>query len=88
MADTFGRKENIVLFKLLQAISKKVSSELTENIRKKENPMYDAMTQLNKDHAVRQIQRIKTRAPIALVTVLIVVEIGRASCRERVYVLV
>ena len=35
--------------------------------------MYDAMTQLNKDHAVRQIQRIKTRAPIALVTALIVV---------------
>ena len=73
MADTFGRKENIVLFKLLQAISKKVSSELTENIRKKENPMYDAMTQLNKDHAVRQIQRMKTYAPITLVTVLIVV---------------
>jgi hypothetical protein len=33
--------------------------------------MYDAMTQLNKDHAVRQIQRIKTRAPISLVTILI-----------------
>ena len=73
MADTFGGKENIMLFNLIQAISKKVSSELTETIRKKENPMYDAMTQLNKDHAVRQIQRIKTRAPIALVTVLIVV---------------
>ena len=51
----------------------KVSSELTETIRKKENPMYDAMTQLNKDHAIRQIQRIKTRAPITLVTALIVV---------------
>ncbi len=73
MADTFGGKENIMLFNLIQAISKKVSSEITENIRKKENPMYDAMTQLNKDHAVRQIQRIKTRAPIALVTALIVV---------------
>ena len=73
MADTFGGKENIMLFNLLRAISKKVSSELTETIRKKENPMYDAMTQLNKDHAVRQIQRIKTRAPIALVTALIVV---------------
>jgi len=73
VADTFGGKENIMLFKLIQAITKKVSSEITENIRKKENPMYDAMTQLNKDHAVRQIQRIKTRAPIALVTVLIVV---------------
>ena len=35
--------------------------------------MYDAMTQLNKDHAIRQIQRIKTRAPITLVTALIVV---------------
>jgi hypothetical protein len=73
VADTFGGKENLMLFNLLQAISKKVSSELTETIRKKENPMYDAMTQLNKDHAVRQIQRIKTRAPIALVTALIVV---------------
>ncbi|MGA2069818.1 MAG: slipin family protein [Sedimentisphaerales bacterium] len=53
----------------------KVSSELTETIRRKEkeNPMYDAMTQLNKDHAIRQIQRMKTHAPINLITVLIVV---------------
>ena len=35
--------------------------------------MYDAMTQLNKDHAVRQIQRMKTYAPITLLTVIIVV---------------
>ncbi len=73
MADTFGGKENLMRFSLLKAISEKISSELTETIRKKENPMYDAMTQLNKDHAVRQIQRIKTHAPIALVTALIVV---------------
>ena len=73
MADTFGGKENLMLFNLLQAISKKVSSELTETIRKKENPMYDAMTQLNKDHAVRQIQRMKTYAPITLLMVIIAV---------------
>ena len=35
--------------------------------------MYDAMTQLNKDHAVRQIQRMKTYAPITLLMVLIAV---------------
>ena len=62
-------------------------SEVAKNVRKKQNPvsenenlvsgkerpMYDATTQLNKDHAMRQIQRIKTRGPIALVTALIVV---------------
>jgi hypothetical protein len=73
VADTFGGKENLMLFNLLQAISKKVSSELTETIRKNENPMYDAMTQLNKDHAVRQIQRMKTYAPITLLMVIIAV---------------
>ena len=60
-------------FNLLQAISEKVSSGLTETIRKKENSMYDAMTQLNKDHAVRQIQRMKTYAPITFLTVIIAV---------------
>jgi hypothetical protein len=61
----------------------KAVRKLTENIsckensiRGKENPMYDAMTQLNKDHAIRQIQRIKTRAPITLVTALIVAVTG------------
>jgi regulator of protease activity HflC (stomatin/prohibitin superfamily) len=58
-------------------IPMKVISELTKNIREKENPMkdvmYDAMTQLNKDHALRQIQRMKTRMPITLVSALIVV---------------
>jgi len=51
----------------------KVLTEQTETIRRKENPMYDAMTQLNKDHAVRQIQRMKTYAPITMVTVILAV---------------
>jgi len=58
---------------MLFNIPMKVASELTETIRGKERPMYDAMTQLNKDHAIRQIQRMKTYAPITLVTVLIAV---------------
>jgi regulator of protease activity HflC (stomatin/prohibitin superfamily) len=58
---------------MLFNIPMKVASELAQSIRGKENPMYDAMTQLNKDHAIRQIQRMKTHAPINLITVLIVV---------------
>jgi SPFH domain / Band 7 family len=71
---------------MLFNIPARLISEVAKNVRKKqnpvsenenlvsgkENPMYDAMTQLNKDHAVRQIQRIKTRAPITLFTVLII----------------
>jgi regulator of protease activity HflC (stomatin/prohibitin superfamily) len=71
---------------MLFNIPVKLISEVVKNVREKQNPvgekenfiigkeypMYDAMTQLNKDHAVRQIQRIKTRAPITLVTALIV----------------
>ena len=69
MADTFGGKENLMRFN----IPGKVLTEQTETIRRKENPMYDAMTQLNKDHAVRQIQRMKTYAPITMVTVILAV---------------
>jgi regulator of protease activity HflC (stomatin/prohibitin superfamily) len=60
---------------LLGKAIKKLNENISCNqnpISGKGNPMYDAMTQLNKDHAIRQIQRIKTRAPITLVTVLII----------------
>jgi hypothetical protein len=35
--------------------------------------MFDALTQLNQEHAARQLQRMKNRAPIALVSAIIVV---------------
>ena len=60
---------------LLGKAIKKLNENISRNqnpISGKENPMYDAMSQLTKDHAIRQIQRIKTRAPITLVSALIV----------------
>ena len=33
--------------------------------------MYDVMSQLNKEHTARQVQRMKAKAPVSLVTILI-----------------
>jgi regulator of protease activity HflC (stomatin/prohibitin superfamily) len=50
-------------------------AELTnvQYTQKKENRMFDALTQLNQEHADRQLQRMKTRAPITLISALIVI---------------
>jgi regulator of protease activity HflC (stomatin/prohibitin superfamily) len=71
---------------MLFNIPAKLISEVIKNVREKRNPvsekenlisgkeyhMYDAMTQLNKDHAMRQLARCKTRLPIGLVMALII----------------
>lgn|GEM_PF-147776 len=41
--------------------------------QKKESHMFDALTQLNQEHAARQMQRMKTRAPITLVSAVIII---------------
>ncbi len=51
----------------------KAVNQQKETTGGKESTMYDALAQLNKDHAVRQIQRMKTYAPITLVSIIIVI---------------
>ncbi len=49
--------------------------------------MYDVMSQLNKEHAARQVQRMKVKMPVTLVTILIIaVSIGLGVyCIERLH---
>jgi hypothetical protein len=56
-----------------RSAGKTTGSFTFQKTQKKESHMFDALSQLNQEHAARQLQRMKTRAPITLVSVIIVV---------------